>query len=328
MRNIIKNNEIFLFIIIIILSILINSFNKSFLTLENLFDLLKSNSITGVMAIGFLVVLLSGGIDISFAAIATVSMYVTVMILNKFGGNIFLAFILAGFIGIILGSINAFFISYFKIPTLLTTLATLNIFHGLLITLGPSVHIYIVPQFFTDFKNSYIFGWIDSKGSKVGLSYLALVMIIIYILTWLILKYTFLGRNIYALGGNFDAAIRTGLKIWKIQLFVYCYIGFLSGIASILNVSLVRYVNVFSLVGTELEIIAAVILGGATLVGGKGSVIGTLLGVAFLVIIKTSFILMGIPSYWNNLFLGLIIIISIVITEYKNKRSLSLIKIS
>lgn len=328
MKNIFRNNEIYLFIIIIIISIIINSFNKSFLTFENLFDLLMSNSIAGVMVVGFLVVLLSGGIDISFAAIATVSMYVTVTILNITGGNIFLAFILAGFIGIVLGSINAFFISYFKIPTLIVTLCTLNIFHGLLITLVKSVHIYIVPPFFADFKNSIVFGWVNSEGNKIGLSYLALIMILIYILTWLILKYTFLGRSIYALGGNFESAKRSGLRIWKIQLFVYCYIGFLSGVSSILNVSLVRYVNAFSLVGTELEVIAAVVLGGAALVGGQGSVLGTFLGFTLLAIVKTSFILMGVPSYCNNLLLGLIIIVSITITAYKNKKSLSPIKIS
>ncbi|MCL5985309.1 MAG: ABC transporter permease, partial [Actinobacteria bacterium] len=266
-RSIFKSNEIYLIIIVIIISTIIGSINRSFLSIENLFDLLRSGSIIGVMSIGFLIVLISGGIDVSFAAVATVSMYVTVSILNKFGGNIYVALIISSVLGIALGAINASFISYFQIPTLIATLGTMNIFHASLLVIGKTAHISKIPEAIVDFGKGMIVSWTNSDGKTIGLSFLSFVMIVIFFLTWLILKYTMLGRGIYAIGGNFDAAKRLGLNVGKIQLFIYCYMGFVAGIAGLLNVSLVRYVNSFDLVGTEITVIAAVALGGAAIAG-------------------------------------------------------------
>lgn len=319
MKKLLKNNEIYLLIILIVLSLIIGSINKEFLTLENFFDLLKSSSIMSIMAIGFLIVLISGGIDVSFAAIATVSMYTTVTILNKFGGNIVFAFIIASLIGIILGSVNALLISYFKIPTLIATLGTMNVFHALVLVIGKKAHIADIPETIVDFGKGMIFSFENNRGQEFGLSYLSMVMIIIFIITWAILKYTSLGRNIYALGGSFEAAKRVGISTWKVQLFIYCYMGFLSGIAGLLKVALMRYVNSFDLVGTEIDIIATVVLGGAAIFGGVGSVIGTVLGIALLTMLKSSLILVGIPSEWDYVIIGIVIIISILVMNYKER---------
>jgi len=321
--KIFKHNEIYIFIIIGVLALVVNSFNRNFLTFENMFDLLKSNAMEAVVALGVFVVLISGGIDVSFMAIATVSMYVAVMILKIIGGNILLAFLIAGFLGIILGGINSSLISYFKIPTLIATLATMSIFHGLLIglliILGKSTHIPEVPEYFSTFKDGMVFTLQNKGGNEIGLPYLVLPVIIIYVITWLILKYSTLGRNIYAIGGDIESARRAGLNIQGTQFFVYCYSGFLGGIASVLHVSLLRYVNAFSLVGKELDVIAMVVIGGAALSGGKGSVLGTFLGVLLLTIIKNSLILMGIPTLWDSVAVGFIIIISIIVTKYRTK---------
>jgi simple sugar transport system permease protein len=131
-----------------------------------------------------------------------------------------------------------------------------------------------------------------------------------------------LGRGIYAIGGDINAAERSGFNVAKIQFFIYCYVGFLAGIAGILHISLIRYSNPTYIVGTELGVIAAVVLGGSRITGGSGTIIGTIMGVAMVTILNNSLILVGLSSYWNNFFVGLIIIVSVSITSYQSKRSI------
>ena len=297
-----------------------NLISKSFLTAENLFDILKSSSIMGTMAIGVFVVMLSGGIDLSFPAIATVSMYVAVRVLLLFDGNLMLAFLLASLIGATLGSVNAFLIHRFKIPTMIVTLGTASIFHGAMLTLADVPHIYSVPAYFFEFSTKYLFSWTNKGGTTIGFSTLAFLMLVLAVLTWFLLRYTMLGKGIYALGGNPEAAKRAGFNIWRIQLFIYCFVGTLSGIASIQYVCLVRHVNPFNLMGMQLDVIAAVVLGGASLAGGSGTVLGTLLGVWMIYAIRNSLVLMRIPSYWDPVVIGLIIVASTAINAYRQQQ--------
>jgi len=326
-KTFLRSHEFYLFIIMVAYSLIVNSISKSFLTAENMFDILKSSSIMGVMAIGAFIVMLSGGIDISFPAIATVSMYVTVRILERFNGNLFLAFAMASVFGIMFGCVNALLVYYFNIPTLIVTLGTSSIFHGSMLSIARIPHIYTVPGYFFEFSKKYIFSWVNGEGVTIGLSTMTCTMLIIAILTWLLLHYTMLGRGIYAIGGNLEAAKRAGFNIMKIQFFVYSYIGFLSGIASILYVSLVRHVHPFNLMGMLLDVIAAVVLGGASLAGGSGTVLGTMLGVGMIYFIKNSLILMKIPSYWDPVVIGLIIIVSTGINAYRKILGRSGVKI-
>jgi len=318
-RAFLRSHEFVLLAILIGFSVLVNAISKSFLTAENLFDILKSSSIMGTMAIGVFVVMLSGGIDLSFPAIATVSMYVAVRVLLLFDGNLPLAFLMASLIGAALGSVNAFLIHRFKIPTMIVTLGTASIFHGAMLTLADVPHIYSVPAYFFEFSTKYIFSWTKSGGTTIGFSTLAFLMLVIAALTWLLLRFTMLGKGIYALGGNPEAAKRAGFNIRRIQFFIYCFVGLLSGIASIQYVCLVRHVHPFNLMGMQLDVIAAVVLGGASLAGGSGTVLGTLLGVWMIYAIRNSLVLMRIPSYWDPVVIGLIIVASTAINAYRQQ---------
>ena len=318
-KTFLRSHEFVLLLILIAFSVLVNAVSRSFFTAENLFDILKSSSIMGTMAIGVFVVMLSGGIDLSFPAIATVSMYVAVRVLQLFNGNLVLAFLLASLLGAALGCINAFLIYRFKIPTMIVTLGTASIFHGAMLTLAAVPHIYNVPAYFFEFSTKYIFSWTKSGGAAIGLSTLPFMMLLIAALTWLLLRFTMLGKGIYAIGGNAEAAKRAGFNIMKIQFFIYCFVGLLSGIASIQYVCLVRHVHPFNLMGMQLDVIAAVVLGGASLAGGSGTVLGTLLGVWMIYVIRNSLVLMRIPSYWDPFVIGLIIVASTAINTYRQQ---------
>lgn len=321
--RIFNHSEIYLFFIIIIFSIILTSINPSFLTLENLFDLIKSSAGMGILAVGFFIVLLSGGIDVSFTAIAIAGQYISANVLMATGvDNIYLAFLISCSVGILLGAINGLLVSVFKLPTLIVTLGTLSAFHGALLAFvgTKAINTAELPDCFKVFGHNNIFVLARADGTSYGLSVYALILLGVVIMGWLILKYTMLGRGIYAIGGNRDSAIRAGFNIIGIQLFIYCYVGFLAGIMGVMHISLLRYSNPMYIVGTELGVIAAVVLGGARITGGTGSIIGTLLGVTMISILEKNLVLMGLSSYWHQLFVGLIIIIGVSITSYQNKR--------
>ena len=323
MKRIFRQNEIYVFFIMIALAIIITSVNRYFFTLENFFDLLRGHSFEGILAIGFFMVLLSGGIDVSFTAVAVVGMYLGVMTVVKTHIDSFwLAIAVACGVGLVLGAINAVFIGVFKIPTLITTLGTLTAYQGALMSYLQATHQTVIsnpPQPIINFGKAVLFRIVQPDGKVLELSVYALIFIVVAILTWIILKYTTLGRSIKAMGGNMEAARRAGFNILGVQFFIYCYVGLLAGLSGLMLGSYLRYIDPLYLVGSELTIIAAVVLGGASIMGGRGSVIGTVLGVSVITIINTSLVLMKIPSYFQQAVIGAIIVISVAITSYRQK---------
>lgn len=314
-----SGQEVFLFLLIIVLILIISMISHTTYTLETFFDLLKSSSSYLVLSIGVLIVMLSGGIDVSFSSIAAVTAYVTIFYQNSHGGgNVWQAFLIAGMLGIGLGAINAVFVSLFNLPTLIVTLATSNIFFGMLLENVPTAHLSKVPDWVGRFGSGRLFELTNAAGNTYGLSYLATTAIVLLILFAILLRYTGLGRNMYAIGSSREAARRAGISIWRTQFFIYCFVGFLAGVASILNTSLISYVNPFNIQAVTMDVIAAVVLGGAALTGGKGSIIGTFLGVSILFLIKNSLVQLGVPSTWDSIIVGSVLIISIGITMIRS----------
>jgi simple sugar transport system permease protein len=205
---------------------------------------------------------------------------------------------------------------------LIVTLATSNIFFGILLENAPTAHIPTIPAFISDFGAGQIFAFFKDGDTIMGVSNLTVVLLLVIVLFGFILRYTSLGRDIYAVGSSAESAKRTGISIWKTQFFIYCFAGLLAGVAAIINVAMISYVNPFNIQGLTMDIIAAVVLGGASLAGGKGTIPGTFLGVVLLFIIKNSLISLGVPSTWDSIIVGGILIASISVTmiqTYKKK---------
>ncbi|MBN2552560.1 MAG: ABC transporter permease [Spirochaetales bacterium] len=317
-----QRTEFYLLLVIIVFSTVITIINPSFLTIENMFDLVKSSSGMAILAMGVFVVLLSGGIDVSFTAIAIAGQYIAVNTLIATGiDNLLLAFVVSCSVGMALGAINAVFISLLNLPTLITTLGTLSLFHGALLEFvgTKSINTGGLPECFKTFSALNILSFTRADGTTYGLSVFVLFFIAVVLISWVILRFTVLGRGIYAIGGNFTAAKRSGLNIHLIQFFIYMYVGFLAGIMGIMHLSLIRYSNPNYIVGTELSVIAAVVIGGARITGGTGSIIGTILGVVMIVILEKNLVLIGLSSYWQQFFIGLIIIVGVSVTYIQNR---------
>ncbi len=316
MRRLLRRQEFWLALLTLVLGVGIGWANPAFLSLANLFDLCKSSTVMGLFALGVLVVLISGGIDVSFAAIGAFSMYVTSKTLLALGfqGSVAVAFLLAGAIGMSLGLFNAFFIAFFRLPTLIVTLGSASLFRGFLLAFIGTTVINNLPDGMIRFSKATVWESAAPAGGAAGLSSSFLLFILAALLVGLLLRYTMLGRGIYAMGGNFVAAERAGFRIRRQQFFIYGFVGLLSGLAGLVHACMMRNANPFDLVGMELNVIAAVVLGGASITGGRGTVLGTILGVFLIVMINNSLILLNIPSYWQKVVTGLVILVSTGIT--------------
>ena len=321
-KQLTRHSETYVLLIVILFSAFVTAINPAFLTVENLFDLLRSSSGTAILAVGIFLVLLSGGIDVSCTTIAIIGQYVSVNILINTGiDNIYFMFAIAIALGLALGAINAVFVSLFKLPTLIVTLGTASLYHGALLEFvgTRAVNVGGLPQAIKDFGTLNVLTLSRPDGTTYGLSIFFIMLVAVILLTWFILKFTMIGRGIYAIGGNLEAAKRAGFNTTRIQFFVYMYAGMLAGIMGVMHLGLIRYSNPNYLVGTELSVIAAVVLGGARISGGSGTITGTMIGVILITILEKNLIMIGLSSYWQQFFVGLVLLIGVSITYLQAK---------
>jgi simple sugar transport system permease protein len=281
----------------------------------------------GIYALGVLLVIVSGGIDVSFTAIAVFASFTTtkVMYMNHYQGSVLLAFVMSAAIGLLLGLINGSIISFFRLPTLIVTLGTASIYEGFLLTYVGNREISNVPQGMIAYSKLNLAQVANDKGVISGLPVSFLIFLVLIIIVWLLLKYTMLGRGIYAIGGDRVSAERAGFNVKRIQIFIYAFVGLISGVAGMVHATMMRNSNPTSIIGTEMIIIAAVVLGGARITGGHGTILGTLLGLFMVIIMSNSLILLGISSDWQRFVTGSLIIVGTGITAYQSKHSKSTI---
>ncbi len=322
MAAILRRNEFYLLAIFVFLSLLIGYINPGFWSPVNIFTLLKNSVVIGVFSLGVMVVIVSGGIDISFPAFSVFSFYITTkyLVSINYQGTILLPFAMALLIGMALGFLNAFLISTFRLAPLIVTLGTGSAATGFLSAFVGTGIIPNLPTSMVEFSRFNLTEKNMPDGSMIGLSGSLLIYAGLALLLWLALNYTTVGRGIYCLGGDPVASLRVGFNNRRLQYYVYGLAGALAGVAGIIHSSLIRQANPRDLEGFEMEVIAAVVLGGASLTGGRGTVLGTILGVLILVLIKSSLILVGIPSDWQKVAVGLVLIIATIITAVRSRR--------
>jgi simple sugar transport system permease protein len=309
-------HEILLAVVLVVLMIGIGLANPAFWTLANFFDLLKAGVVTGILALGVLMVLISGGIDISFTAIAAFAMYVTFRVLDAVGGDGSLVggIVLAVGLGSGLGLINACFIGWLRLPTLIVTLGTAGLIRGCPLAFVGTEIINRLPPAFVRFSRLHWFRQTLPSGETIGFSVTIVALIGVVLLVGVLLHFTVPGRSLHAIGGNAEAARRMGVPVTRMQFLLYGLVGGLAGLAGLIHAVTMRNANPFDLVGTELTVLAAAVLGGASVFGGRGTVVGTLLGVWLIVILNNNLILLGVPSYWQRVWVGAIIVVSTAIS--------------
>ncbi|MCQ8277054.1 ABC transporter permease [Acetobacteraceae bacterium KSS8] len=304
------------------LMLVIGAVNPAFWEPANLFSLLRANVVTGILALGVLLVMLSGGIDVSFPAFAIAAMYLTIkgMIAVGYDGVV-LPFVVATLIGLGLGLLNAVFVHGLRMIPLIVTLGTGTAVRGLLLggVSASQINIDEMPQRLIAFANTQLLT-IGSGDGHVGLSAMVLVYLLIAAGVHLLLRHTLAGRGIYALGGGEEPALRAGFSVRNTRLLIYGLAGALAGFAGLLHGSMIWVANPRDMAGSEIDVIAAVVLGGASIFGGRGSVAGTMLGVFTFVLLTNSLIIMHIDTTWQRVVVGLVVVGAAGITAWRDQR--------
>jgi len=306
-----KNQVVFVFCFTALLSVIIGFLEPKFWSWVNIFDLLRNYAAWGIFTAAQVVILISGGIDVSFTAIATVAMYLLgLFMVNRTITNLISGIIFVIAIGGALGAINGAFVYLTKVHPVIITIGTLSVYYNLLIHFTRGRWLYNLPAFYLDFGLMRIIEIKTPLGPPTGLSVLTVIWIGIALFTWIWLRYTKIGRELFAIGGNLEAARRLGYSIFLLQLFAYTYAGILSGIGGFVYGAAAQFIQPNAIVGRELDVIAAAILGGASVFGGKGSPLGSILGTLLLGVVRNALILLKIPSYWHSAVVGGIVMIA------------------
>ncbi|MBR8183420.1 ABC transporter permease [Burkholderia ambifaria] len=301
--------EALLLAVIAAMAIGIGVSTPAFATLPNLCDLLNQSSVNLIFAVGLLVVLIAGGIDISFAVGASVVQYLTALTMFRLGGgNWALGVAVAAGFGCLLGAVNATIIYRFRVVSIVATIATFNVFFGGLMFATGGVSIYDLPDWWTD-RISLVHVDTPSGGADLALPVAA--MLVAVGATWFLLRRTTLGRQLYAAGDNPEAARRIGIRLGTMHYVAYGWLGTMAGIAGLMQAHYVQEVVPNAFYGRELDVLAAVVLGGARLGGGRGAV----LGIVLVSIAANGLNLLGVSPYAFKMIVGAVILIAIVLSS-------------
>lgn len=307
-KKITGSHEASLILVLIILCVLVELRSPSFLSVKNILEILKNNSVIMIMTLGMLCVLLVGGIDISItSSLAFSGMTIGMLIKYDIIHNTFLAFVISTLIGTACGFVIGLIVAKGKVTPIIATMGAMYIYRGFAYLVANSQ--WAGADALGDFKN---FALESTLGFGV-INNILVIVIICYIIFFIMLKWTKFGRNIYAVGSNAEAAEISGINVERVKLAVYTMMGFLSGLCGALAVSLYASAQPNMQQNKEMDVIAACVIGGVSMSGGRGSVGGALLGALILAIISKALPLIGIDSIAQNTVKGLIILVVIML---------------
>lgn len=307
-------------IALLLMCIALSLLSDRFLTADNGWNVMRQISVNMIISVGMTLVILTGGIDLSVGSILALAGAVTAFLLKNGAEftslNLYFGFTLMGalvggtLVGILLGFFNGFTITRFKVPPFVATLAMLTIARGLTMLLTGGFPI-------TGFSSQMAFigtGWCLGIPMPVWIS--AVVVVLAVVLT----NQTRLGRHIYAIGGNETAAELSGLKISKIKMTVYSIAGALAAVGGIIVTSRLDSAQPNAGIGFELDSIAAVVIGGTSLSGGKGTIMGTVQGALIIGILNNGLVLLNVSPFWQQIIKGVVILLAVVIEKINSKK--------
>jgi simple sugar transport system permease protein len=284
---------------------------------EHWLAVVKTWSVTTILALGVFVVLVAGGIDISFAATASVAQYAAAYAAAEAGSPAVVAIPLGLAIGTALGLLNAALILHLRITSIIVTIATQSVYFALLMWWTGGKLIPVLPDWWSD---RIVFAEaLAADGSLIRITLPIVVAAAAAAATWLLMSWTAAGRQLYCMGGNPEAARRLGISIGRMHYLAYGFLGFMAGLAGLVQAHRVGQSVPNAMVGQELNVLAAAVLGGASLTGGVGSVGGVLLGLLMLAILQNGLNLLGWSSYFFPIVIGMVILISTSITGLANR---------
>ena len=315
-RGIFRARESGIAIPLILLIVVVSAVNPVFLDIDNLLNIARQISFTFIIGIAMTFVLIGAGLDLSVGSVLALGGVIcglvlrALMMVMPLWIAIVIAILLGILMGVITGMFNGIVVTRFKIPSLIVTLGMMYIARGVVQVLTRGNPVYPFPDEFNNLGQGYL----------LGVPNVVYVAVVLGILAHIVLTQTAWGRAVFAVGGNTETARLSGINVVKILTSVYILCGVASAITGVLTAS--RLASALSNAGTgmELQVIAACIIGGTSMFGGSGSILGTLIGAAFMSIIANGMVLMKISVYYQSIVIGAIIILAVGIDQFRRRR--------
>ncbi|WP_303863666.1 ABC transporter permease [Alkalibaculum bacchi] len=306
MKKIKVFREFGVFMVMVSLIAILSIASPAFLQMTNLINIVRQTVEIGIMAIGMTFIIVSAEIDLSagsaYGATAMLAAY-----LYKAGVNPTLVFSIAMLAGGAIGFVNGFLITKAKMPAFIVTLGTMQIFRSIAYSISGGQNISVFPE-------SAESSWIFKLGGSIGVIPIqVIVMIAFFIIAHMVMSKTKFGFEVYATGGNKRAAQLAGINTDRIKIACMVIAGVLYAFASQVSIAYLKSVPTTAGASREMDAIAAVILGGAALSGGRGTVIGTLIGAIIMSVVKNGMVLLSVPVFWQSGFIGVIIILAVLL---------------
>jgi ribose transport system permease protein len=293
---------------LIVLVIAMSALSGDFLTTDNLLNVGVQAAVTAILAFGVTFVIVSAGIDLSVGSVAALSATVLAWSATSQGVPVFLAVLLAVATGIACGLVNGFLISYGKLPPFIATLAMLSVARGLSLVISQGSPI-AFPDSVSHLGDT-LGGWLPVP---------VLVMVAMGLITAFVLGRTYIGRSMYAIGGNEEAARLSGLRVKRQKLAIYAFSGLFAAAAGIVLASRLSSAQPQAAQGYELDAIAAVVIGGASLAGGTGKASGTLIGALILAVLRNGLNLLSVSAFWQQVVIGVVIALAVLLDTVRRK---------
>ncbi|MCJ7533562.1 MAG: ABC transporter permease [Anaerolineales bacterium] len=315
--HIFRTREIGVLAALIVLCMVMSFASPYFMKTQNLFNVLRGMSTIGIMAIGMTMVIVSGGIDLSVGSLAAVSAMLTARLMTYHNVPPWISFVCGMLMGLLLGTVNGTIITRLKVNPFITTLGMMSVARGLTYLISTGLEGGVASNI--PMRNEQV--------NFLGSGYIGVVpfpvieMAVLVTIFSLFLQHVVLGRQIYAVGSNEQAARLSGVNVANVRLFVYMLLGGLAALAGVMGAGLLSTAPTNLGLGNELDVIAAVVIGGASLAGGEGTILGAVIGAAIMAVIRNAFVLLKLPIYLQTIAIGVVIIIAVALDQLRKRRS-------
>lgn len=314
LRRLFQSREAGVFLALVLLVVAMRFLTPYFWKTDNVFNVLRGMSTIGIMAIGQTMIIITGGIDLSVGSVLAASSMMAARMMFV-GVPAWIAVLIGLGFGTLLGAVNGLIITKLGVNPFITTLGMLSIARGLAYLLASGLEGTVASN--VPFR--------DEAVNFLGNGYIGPVpvpvieMVVLVVAFSLFLRYTVLGRQIYAVGSNEQAARLSGVPVNVVKFFVYTITGLLAAFAGILTAGLLGTSATNAGTGSELDVIAAVVIGGASLAGGEGTIIGSIIGAAIMAVLRNAFVLLRFPIYMQTISIGVVIIAAVAIDQLRRR---------
>jgi ribose transport system permease protein len=299
------------FTMVIAICVVLWILSPYFLTSSNIMGNLVQMSSLAIIAVGATMVIVAAGIDLSVSSVVALAGVVSAKVIVDFGMNVPLGMLLGVLAGGVVGLINGILVSKLGLPAFITTLGTLSICGGVALLITDGKAVYGLPK---------DFGWLGN-GHIIGIPVPIVLMVVVAVAGHLILSHTTLGRSAYAIGGNPDTARLSGINVAAVLVALYVISGLLAGLAGVLEASRVISGQPTAGANYNLNAIAAAVIGGASLFGGEGKILGAIIGATMLQLIGNGSNLLNISTFWQSVIVGVVVILAVLYDQFRQRRA-------